>query len=261
MQPIAPGDSTPTLTFSAVGLPGKTIGWLTGDSVTKQWSSDSTPPPAYEWLDDLSAKATAYGVNPIPPNTAALTAYLQAQGDSACALTLITSSALCSSLHADAGSGTYSAMVQFGASLDSARTAGSAVSDAAYWLLKPNAAYAIAHIPPPALSVYITGDTATSRYTAHPSGGVPGYSYYWEWCASECGSGGGDALRAPQRLSGGGGSPKTVAHGWNDVLYDGATVCWTMSESTLRVTVTDAVDTQVVAYYFVPLLEHTCGGW
>jgi hypothetical protein len=258
-SPTAPGDSTPTLTFSARGVPGLSTVYLRGDSdITVP---DSVYVPAYDPLEDLSRHVIGIGVEAVSTDPIVLATRLQTLSDSACALGWITSSTLCSTLHANSASDASSLITQFGASLDSAHAAGSAVNDAAYWLLKPNASYVLAHVPPPALSVYITGDTATSRYTAHPSGGVPGYSYYWEWCASECGSGGGDALRAPQRLSGGGGRPKTVAHGWNDVLYDGATVCWTMSESTLRVTVTDAVDTQVVAYYFVPLLEHTCGGW
>ncbi|MGH7592907.1 MAG: hypothetical protein ACRELE_03525, partial [Gemmatimonadales bacterium] len=169
----------------------------------------------------------------------------------------ITSSTLCSTLHREANGGDYAGASAFAASLDSARTAGSAVTDNAYYLLHTNANYARAHITPPPLSAYITGDTATSIYTAHPGGGVPAYSYLWEWCAIDCG--GGAALRAPVRPPAGGVHPDVVAHGWHDVGSYTASICWTMSQSTLRLTITDAARTQVVAYYTVPVLEHVCG--
>jgi hypothetical protein len=104
-----------------------------------------------------------------------------------------------------------------------------------------------------ALSDWITGDTATSIYTAHASGGVTPYSssYHWEWCAIDCGS---DAPLAPV----GGGSPFTVEHGWHDVGYSTQSICWTMSGSLLRVTVTDFLMSQAVALYTVPVLEHVC---
>ncbi|MGH8338511.1 MAG: hypothetical protein ACRETL_17175 [Gammaproteobacteria bacterium] len=131
------------------------------------------------------------------------------------------------------------------------------MSDAGYFLLKPNATYVLAHITPPPLSAYITGDTATSIYTAHPSGGVPAYSYLWEWCAIDCG--GGAALRATVPPPAGGVRPDVVAHGWHDVGSSTTSICWTMSQSTLRLTITDAASARVVAYYAVPVLEHVCG--
>ena len=258
MNKIAPGDSTPSLVFKAVGLPGIDKAWMTGDSVLKPWGSDTMYYPAYDWLASLSAKTVAVGTDPAPTGSIALAARLQMQSDSACALGWITSSSLCSTLHTNSGNDSYATINQFGVSLDSARSGGSAVSDAAYWLLKPNATYVLAHTTPPALSADITGDTATSIYTAHPSGGVPAYSYYWEWCAIDCGGGGGSALRAPARPLSRGVQPNTVVHGWHDVGYDTASICWTMSESTLRMTITDTHSTQVVAYYTVPVLEHVC---
>jgi hypothetical protein len=252
---IAPGDSTPTLTFSGHGIPGISRMYLRGDSdITVP---DTVYVPAYDPLNDLSVKVLAVGIRTAPSGSTALAANLQVQSDSACALGWITSSGLCSTLHTSSASDAYASIYQFSASLDSARGAGSAVSDAAYWLLKPNATYTLAHITPPALSAYIPGDTATSIYTAHPSGGAPSYSYHWDWCAIDCG-GGGDALRAPVRTSVRGVRPNTVVHGWNDVGYYTASICWTMSESTLRLTVTDAASTQVVVYYTVPDLEHNC---
>ena len=121
----------------------------------------------------------------------------------------------------------------------------------------PNLLLYTGFVPPPPLDAYITGDTATSIYMAHPSGGVPSYTYLWEWCASDCG---GDALRAPAGVSAGGVQPKTVEHGWHDVGYYTESICWVMSGSTLRLTVTDAASSQVIAYYTVPVLEHVCGG-
>lgn len=107
------------------------------------------------------------------------------------------------------------------------------------------------------LSSSITGDTATSIYTAHRSGGVTPYasSYHWEWCASACGG----ALRAA-RLQGSGGIilPESFEAGWHDVGYTTQSICWVMSKSLLRVTVTDHFGQQSVAQYSVPYLVHTC---
>jgi hypothetical protein len=249
---VAPGDSMPTISFRAQGLPGIATAWYQGDSLFTLDSNDSTTViPDYDPVADLSVAITTVGIDAAPTTIAALTARLQAQSDSACVLGWITSSPLCSTLHTLAASDDYGSISQFGASLDSARSAGSAVTDAAYWLLKPNATYALAHITPPPLAVYITVDTASSSFTAHVSGGTPSYSFLWEWCAIDCG----DALRA---LPGGGVKPKEVEHGWHDVGSYKTAACWTMSGSTLRATVTDATTTQVVAYFTVPLMVHDC---
>ena len=174
---VAPGDSTPTLTFQATGVPGIGTAWFSGDSGVYADPADTVAAPFYDELNDLSVKTFTIGVDVAPTTSTALAARLQTQSDSACALGWITSSSLCSTLHTNSANDSYATINQFGVSLDSARSAGSAVSDAAYWLLKPNATYVLAHTTPPALSADITGDTATSIYTAHPSGGVPAYSY------------------------------------------------------------------------------------
>ena len=107
------------------------------------------------------------------------------------------------------------------------------------------------------LSTWVTGDTATSMYTAHGSGGVTPYSYYWEWCAIECDGGGGDDLRTSSLGQPNGGiRPRQVEHGWNEVYSTDQSICWTMSESQLRVTVTDWLGSQSVSYYTVPVLYH-----
>lgn len=256
MHTIAPGDSTPTLVFKGVGIAAQAIAWITGDSATKLPGHDSSTVSASAFLDNLSATTTAIGLVPPPTGAVAIVALLRTQADSSCTLGWITSTTLCATLHREASSSDYTSVSAFGTSLDSARNAGSAVTDAAYYLLKTNATYALEQITPPPLGAYITGDTATSIYTAHPSGGTPGYSYLWEWCAIDCGV----ALRAPAGASAASVRPNTVAHGWHNVGYTTASICWTMSQSTLRLTVTDAKSTHVVAYYMVPVLEHVCGG-
>ncbi len=257
-HPIAPGDSTPTLVYKAIGLPGLSTAWLTGSDVLKPWPNPEDA-PGYEWLDDQSAIITsAMGVYAAATSQPTVSSYLRTQTDAACSAGWVTSSSLCTALHGFATTD-YSSIQQYGTSLDSARSAGSAVSDAAYWLLHINQSYTLAHTtppPPPPLSAYITADTATSTYTAHVSGGTPSYSYYWEWCAIECG--GGEALRTPVRTSLQRAHPNTVEHGWHDVGYYTSSICWVMSESTLRLTITDAASMQVVAYYTVPDLVHIC---
>ncbi len=253
MHTIAPGDSTPTLVFRGVGIAGQAMAWLTGDSATKIPGDDSTTSGGGGFLDSLSAVTTAVGIVPAPTDPSAIVTLLRTQSDTSCTLGWITSSTLCSTLYSEASTDDYASISAYGASLDSARSAGSAVSDAAFYLLKTNATYALAHIAPPALSAYITGDTATSIYTAHPSGGTPGYSYLWEWCAIDCG--GGEEVRAPP---GKGVHPNEVEHGWHSVGGNDASLCWTMSDSTLRLTVTDADSHEVIAYYTVPELEHVC---
>lgn len=254
---ISPGDSTPTLVYKAIGVPGMSTAWLTGDGVTKPWAADSNNPPAYEWLGSMSATtSTAIGVYSAAISQPSVSSYLRAETDAACTAGWVTSSSLCTALHGFATTA-YSSIQQYRTSLDSARSAGSAVTDAAYWLLTINQSYALAHTTPPALNVYIAGDTATSTYTAHASGGTPSYSYYWEWCAIACGGG---ALRTPASAPAAIVRPNTVTQGWNNVGSTTASICWAMSQSTLRVTITDANSSQAVAYFTVPVVQHVCGG-
>lgn len=110
-----------------------------------------------------------------------------------------------------------------------------------------------------ALAATISGDTATSTYTANPTGGVAPYSYYWEWCAYEC-DGQDFAASGSNNLKKGGGTTDAVNPGWNDVGLTTASICWTMSLSTLRLTITDAESTQVTTTFPVPYLIHICQG-
>lgn len=255
LHTTAPGDSTPSLVFKAIGVPGIATAWLTGYGATKP-VADSLDAPAYDWLNDQSATTSAMGVYSAPFSQPTIAGYLQTQTDNACSLGWISSSALCTALHGFA-TNDYAAIQHYATSLDSARSAGSTVNDAAYWMLSINQSYAFAHTAPPPLSVYVTGDTATSIYTAHPSGGTSSYTYGWEWCAFDCG-GGGDALRAPVRAQVVRPRPNSVESGWHDVGSTAASICWVMSESLLRVTVTDTNSSQAIAYFTVPLLAHVC---
>lgn len=257
MHTIAPGDSTPTLVFKGVGIPTQALAWITGDSATKLPGNDSSTVAASAFLDNLSAITTAIGLVPAPSGIPAIVAMLRTQSDSSCTLHWITSTVLCATLHSEASSSDYAHVNGFSTSLDSARNAGSSVTDAAYYLLKTNASYALAKITSLPLTDSISADTATSIYTAHPAGGTPGYSYLWEWCTTNCGGG---ALRAPSGGSPPAVVPNTVGHGWSNVGYTTASICWTMSQSTLRNTVTDAKGAQAIAYYSVPVLQHVCGG-
>lgn len=145
---ISPGDATPTLVYKAIGLPGMSAAWLTGDGVTKPWAADSENPPAYEWLESMSAKASAIGVYPAAISQPSISSYLRAQTDAACSTGWVTSSSLCAALHGLATTD-HTSIQQYGASLDSARSVGPAVSDAAYLLLHVNQSYALAHTTPP----------------------------------------------------------------------------------------------------------------
>jgi hypothetical protein len=92
----------------------------------------------------------------------------------------------------------------------------------------------------PGLSVSIGG--ASPNYFAVPSGGVPPYVFYWEWCAIDCGDAG--------PLKAGGVGPDEVIHGWQFVSTN-TSVYWTTS-GTLRLTLTDSRQTQSIATHSVP---------
>ncbi len=139
MGTILPGDSTPSLTFSAIGVPGIDTVWFTGDSVLKP-VPDTGYYPAYETLDDQSAKSMTVGVDLPPPTFDSLLGRLPVLTDSACTLGWITDSGLCSALSSHLAASPIEYLA-FSDELDSARTHGSAVSDAAYFLLHANVTY------------------------------------------------------------------------------------------------------------------------
>ena len=141
LQGIAHGDSTPTLTFRAIGLPGIVTAWYAGDSIITVPADDSTSiVPNYNPLLDLSKQIQTVGVDAAPTSLSALLSRLHTLTDSSCTLTWITNSGLCTILGADLGA-SPSHVLAFATSLDSAHAHGADVGNAAYGLLKPNAEY------------------------------------------------------------------------------------------------------------------------
>ena len=138
MQTIAPGDSTPSLTFHAVGVPGIGAVWSSGDSEIIAPTGGYVP--AYDPLNDLSVKAQTISIVPVPPTFDSLLGRLPVLTDSACTLGWITDSGLCSALSSHLAASPIEYLA-FSDELDSARTHGSAVSDAAYFLLYANVTY------------------------------------------------------------------------------------------------------------------------
>ncbi len=119
----------------------------------------------------------------------------------------------------------------------------------------PNCAFSVTSTPSTVnlyhnqvpLADYITND-GNSWYTAHPSGGRPPYSNYWEWCAIDCSGGGGGNGPAAR----GGVGPNQVVHGWQ-FISTAWSIYWPyLTQVTLRSTVTDALSNQAVATYWVP---------
>lgn len=94
--------------------------------------------------------------------------------------------------------------------------------------------------PWPSVSISAAPD---SMYWAYATGGVPAYTYYWEWCALDCGGDGPSVKRGPR--------PHTVLRGWNFQSTDQA-IQWTMPGSFLRNTITDSRGNQATGYYNMP---------
>lgn len=95
--------------------------------------------------------------------------------------------------------------------------------------------------PPSPLSNSIYANPPS--YTAQPTGGTLPYSYSWEWCAINC-----YTQYSPAKASSS--VPDVVSQGWH-TFSTSRSVQWTMSQSTLRSTVTDAHSAQAVATNYV----------
>lgn len=105
----------------------------------------------------------------------------------------------------------------------------------------PNAQAAVYDAPPPPpLTSYIAG--AFPSYYAAVFGGVSPYSYYWEFCISNCG------LAAPAR---GGIGPNRPIQGWQFFSTD-QSVSWSTHSSYLLCTVTDSLSQQSQSQIYVP---------
>jgi hypothetical protein len=137
---VAQGDSTPTLQLSAIGLPGIVTAWYQGDSVIVEDESSATPVTDYDVLDDLSNKIQTVSIGTALASLSSLVPRLKTLTDSSCALSWITNSGLCTAL-SSALAASPSHVLGYTTRLDSARAGGSAVTDAAYFMLKANADY------------------------------------------------------------------------------------------------------------------------
>lgn len=134
----------------------------------------------------------------------------------------------------------------------------------------PSCGYAVSHSASTArlyhnysaLSAYVTLNTGTSVFTAHPSGGAsPPYTYSWEWCAVNCD--GGDAFTATTGRRGGrgvGGGPgqEAVEQGWHTIASTSQSVCFDLLDSLLRLTVRDIWNTPYTVTTEVGSLYVSC---
>jgi hypothetical protein len=80
---IAPGDSTPMLTFSAVGLPGIATAWYHGDSIP---SLEDSVAARADLINDLSKRTRTVGIDVAPTTLRGLVSRLHTLTDSACTL-------------------------------------------------------------------------------------------------------------------------------------------------------------------------------
>lgn len=154
------GASTPTLAYSAPGLPGIDTTWAEGYfslPVENQVDTADVPVLDPDPLVSRSVRGLGVGIDPIPVGStvATLTARLDSLRGQTCTLSWITSATLCTTL-----SGYLTAqpanLTQFNADLAANHTTGGPVSDNAYWLLKANADYIISIAPPPVNTALIT---------------------------------------------------------------------------------------------------------
>lgn len=138
LLPKAPGDSTPTLSVRAIGLPGIRVAWYSGDSMIV--INSATQSIDLDALTDLSNAVVTVGVDASLTSLSTLVPRLKTLTDSSCALSWITNSGLCTAL-SSALAASPSQVLGYTTRLDSARSGGSAVTDAAYFMLKANAEY------------------------------------------------------------------------------------------------------------------------
>ncbi|MDX2122120.1 MAG: hypothetical protein SF070_13825 [Gemmatimonadota bacterium] len=152
---VAPGDTTPTLWYSALGLPGIDSAWAEGyypPPIVQEDLADSSysSTPDVDPLHARSVQFLTVGIEPMPPGAtrASLTARLDSLRGEACALGWITSDTLCAALH-EYLNGTPPAFDHFRAALNTAFTPGGPVSDEAYGLLRANLDYLLNLAPRP----------------------------------------------------------------------------------------------------------------
>lgn len=172
-EQMAPGDTSPPLSFEAVGLAALVDVWVRGyvppeppptalpDSVI-----DTMPPRPVPNILDLSLKSTTVGVAPLPSGMTneGLIVRLDSLTTRTCTdLAWIGSSTACSNLDghlstasaalgASDNAGARTALQGYVAELDGTHfppTGSPTVNGSAYWLLRPNATFILGRIPPP----------------------------------------------------------------------------------------------------------------
>ncbi|HEY3933307.1 MAG TPA: hypothetical protein VGL65_01680 [Gemmatimonadales bacterium] len=145
---IGAGDSTPTLTLKAIGLPGIATAWYHGDSLPVVDEDDSVAvanAPSLDPYADLSKIIQTVGVDTFPTSRTMLNIYnhLWVVTTGACNLGWITAaSSWCNFLKGYSHASSIS-VLGYSAILDSARTygGGSVINDAAYFMLRANTDY------------------------------------------------------------------------------------------------------------------------
>lgn len=157
---VAPGDSTPTLVYTASGLPGIDTAWAEGYFGVPLENPADTADVAIPDPDPLVARSVrllTVGIDPIPPGStaASLTTRLDSLRGQTCSLNWITSGTLCTTLQGYLTTQPAN-LTQFNADLATGHTTGGPVSDNAYWLLKANADYILSISPPPVNTALIT---------------------------------------------------------------------------------------------------------
>jgi hypothetical protein len=164
---VPPGATTPPLVFEAVGLPGPVTYWAMGWFPVPQYDPENEEPPPppmspREAIAASSIEGRTVGVDSLPADRSpgALLRRLQRLLDTTCGdLAWIRSTALCSRLGTKLeqaqeavgrgrDAGTRAQLLDFLQELASHYdpSAVGPVSDAAFWLLKVNAEYALGRV-------------------------------------------------------------------------------------------------------------------
>jgi hypothetical protein len=150
-----PGQTSPVLSFKAVGLPTIVNAHIQGffDLIDED-TLEAESPLAVDPLGATSVPVKTVGVEPIPAGstTESLTSRLEILREAACSLSWITQASLCTTLRGYL-TASPARLTSFENDLATGHTAGGPVSDNAYWLLKTNADHIISLNPGPATSI------------------------------------------------------------------------------------------------------------
>jgi FIMAH domain-containing protein len=176
---MSPGQESPPLVFSAVGLPATVTYWVRGYVPPPPLTPGDTLPvvqPA-DPLVTSSIRGSTVGIVPFPSDLslASLLSRLITLTDQMCSDVLwITSASVCGSLRAklqqasqsvtqgDNG-GARAQLESFLTQLGAQRGPGLPVNDNAYWLLKVNAEFILNRIPPSVSTLFLHGSGGTAN--------------------------------------------------------------------------------------------------